>query len=107
MSVRTAESRTVQFGLASWYGARFRWRITASGTPFDDSELTAAHRTLPFGTRVQVTNLKNGRSVVLIVTDRGPWVRGRLIDVSHAAAKRLGFTHRGLARVRVAVIRGE
>jgi rare lipoprotein A len=103
--IRTAEHRTVQFGLASWYGARFQHNVTASGTRFDDGKLTAAHRTLPLGTSVKVTNLKNGRSVVVKVTDRGPWVRGRMIDVSRAAAERLGFKHRGLARVKVAVIR--
>jgi rare lipoprotein A len=100
-----AENRTIQFGLASWYGARFHRRITASGAPFNERELTAAHRTLPLGTRVKVTNLNNGRSVVLRITDRGPWIRGRLIDVSRAAAERLGFAYRGLARVRVVVIR--
>ncbi|HXJ95091.1 MAG TPA: septal ring lytic transglycosylase RlpA family protein [Terriglobia bacterium] len=100
-----ADNRTIQFGLASWYGARFQWHITASGVPFDDRKLTAAHRTLPLGTRVKVTNLNNGRSVILRVTDRGPWIRGRLIDVSRAAADRLGFAYRGLTRVRVVVIR--
>ena len=106
LGISTSEARSVQYGLASWYGARFRGRLTASGTPFDDNKLTAAHRTLPLGTKVKVTNLKNGRSVVLRVTDRGPYVRGRLIDVSHAAADCLGFMHRGLAHVRVAVVRG-
>ncbi len=106
LGIRTeVENRTIQFGLASWYGDRFRRHITASGVPFDPSKLTAAHRTLPLGTRVKVTNLNNGRSVVLKVTDRGPWIRSRLIDVSRAAAERLGFAYRGLARVRLVVIR--
>jgi len=104
LDIRAEEPRTIEFGLASWYGARFRWHITASGAPFDDRKLTAAHRTLPLGTTVKVTNLNNGRSVVLRVTDRGPWIRGRLIDVSRAAAERLGFAYQGLTRVKVAVV---
>ena len=104
LRTRTAQSRTVQYGLASWYGPGCRWHRTASGTPYDDQALTAAHRTLPLGTTVKVTNLNNGRSVVVKVNDRGPWVRTRLIDVSRAAAVRLGFTHRGLARVKLTVI---
>ena len=86
-------------GRASWYalhGSR-----TASGERFDPSDLTAAHRSHPFGTRLRVTNLANGRSVVVRVTDRGPRVRGRIVDVSRAAADRLGFKGRGTAKVRV------
>jgi rare lipoprotein A len=105
LQIQRAEPRTVQFGLASWYGPGFQRHITASGASFDDRELTAAHRTLRLGTKVKVTNLNNGRSVVVRVTDRGPWIRGRLIDVSRAAAERLGFKHRGLAPVKVTVIR--
>lgn len=104
LRTRTVAYRSVQYGVASWYGPGFRSRLTASGTRFDPSQLTAAHRTLPLGTRVKVTNLKNGRSVVVKVTDRGPYVRGRLIDLSRAAAERLGFSHRGVAPVRVAVV---
>jgi rare lipoprotein A len=70
-----------------------------------DGGLTAAHRTLPFGTLVRVTNLENGRRVVVVVNDRGPFVRGRVIDVSVAAARRLGIVRRGLARVRLEVVR--
>lgn len=105
LPTRPVAYRTVQYGVASWYGPGFRQRLTASGVRFDDRQLTAAHRTLPLGTRVKVTDLNNGRSVVVKVTDRGPWVRGRLIDLSRAAAERLGFTHRGVAPVRVAVLR--
>lgn len=105
LAIRTPGSRAVQFGVASWYGPGLQRRITAGGSSFDDRQLTAAHRTLPLGTRVKVTNLRNGRSVVVRVTDRGPWVRGRLIDLSRAAAERLGFRHRGITRVKVAVVK--
>ena len=88
-------------GRASYYGKEFAGRLTASGEPFDPTELTAAHRTLPFGTRVRVTNLANGRSVVVRINDRGPYAHGRIIDVSRAAAEKLGMVHRGIVRVRV------
>ena len=91
------------FGTASWYGGRFYGRRTASGRIYDMHALTAAHPTLPFDTRVTVTNLRNGRSVVLAVIDRGPFVRGRIIDVSRRAAELLGFVRQGTARVRVQV----
>ncbi len=90
-------------GIASWYGKRYHGRRTASGQIFDMHALTAAHPTLPFQTRVKVTNLQNGRSVVLAVTDRGPFVPGRVIDVSRRAAELLGFVRQGTARVRVRV----
>ena len=101
---RPSIRRPVEFGVASWYGAEFQGRITASGAPFDDRQLTAAHRTLPLGTRVKVTNLKNGRSVVVKINDRGPVPRHRLIDLSRAAAERLGFRHRGLTPVKVSIV---
>lgn len=104
LSAPTTAHRTVQFGVASYYGAWHRGRITASGVPFDDRKLTAAHRTLPLGTHVKVTNLKNGRSVVVKINDRGPYVHHRLIDLSAAAARVLGFTHRGVAPVKVRVV---
>ncbi len=88
-------------GIASWYGRRYHGRRTASGEIFDMNSATAAHPTLPFGTRVQVTNLENGRSLVLRINDRGPFVRRRIIDVSRRAAQALGFVQKGLARVRV------
>ncbi len=94
-----------QTGLASWYGPGFFDRRTASGERFDPTEMAAAHRTLPFGTRIRVTNLDNGRRVVLRVNDRGPFQKGRVIDVTPMAAKRLGFKHLGVARVRIDVLR--
>ncbi len=88
-------------GVASWYGGRYHGRRTASGQIFDQNGHTAAHPTLPFGTRVRVTNLENGRSTVLVINDRGPFVRGRIIDVSRHAASELGFLRQGTTRVRV------
>jgi len=91
-------------GFASYYGSEFHGRPTASGERYDSDGLSAAHRTLPFGTRVRVTNLKNGRSVVVTITDRGPFRRGRIVDVSRRAARELGFLRAGVARVRLEVI---
>ncbi|NWA05209.1 septal ring lytic transglycosylase RlpA family protein [Pseudomonas gingeri] len=88
-------------GVASYYGARHHGKRTASGEPFDQHGLTAAHRQLPFGTRVKVTNLANDRSVVVRINDRGPHTRGRLIDLSREAAEQLGMLQSGTARVRV------
>jgi rare lipoprotein A len=92
-----------QYGLASWYGEAFQLRQTASGEPFDMNELTAAHRFLPLNTVVRVTNLRNGQSVVVRINDRGPYVRGRTIDLSSYAAKQLGMRNSGLAPVRIDV----
>lgn len=92
-------------GLASFYGGRFHGRRTASGQRFDQQALTAAHRTLRFGTRVRVSHKRNGRSVVVTINDRGPFVRGRVIDLSRAAARRLGMLGEGLAPVRVEILR--
>jgi rare lipoprotein A (peptidoglycan hydrolase) len=88
-------------GIASWYGAPFHGRPAANGTIYDQEAFTAAHKTLPLGTEVRVTNLENGRSALLRITDRGPFVEGRIIDVSRRAARRLGFLGDGLAQVRV------
>src|SRR3954467_10282348 len=81
-ATKKTSSKPYQVGRASWYGKRFDGRSTASGEPFDMFQFTAAHRTLPLGTLVRVTNLRNGRSVVVRVNDRGPMVRGRIIDLS-------------------------
>jgi rare lipoprotein A len=90
-----------QVGIASWYGPGFHGRRTASGEIFDQYGLTAAHRKLPLGTEVKVTNLENGRSILVEINDRGPYVKGRVIDLSKAAARRLGIVKVGLGRVRV------
>ena len=90
-----------QTGTASYYGARHHGKRTASGEPFDQHGLTAAHRQLPFGTRVLVTNLSNNKSVVVRINDRGPHTRGRLIDLSRQAAEQLGTLRSGTAKVRV------
>jgi rare lipoprotein A len=100
---RSAHEDT-QYGVASWYGPGFIGRKTASGERFSKQLATAAHRHLPLGTHVLVTNLKNGKSTVVKINDRGPYVRGRLIDLSPAAAQELAMTHDGLTRVRIDVI---
>jgi len=94
----------LEIGIASWYGQEFQGNTTASGEFYDLNGLTAAHRTLPFGTTIRVTNLANNKNILLRVNDRGPHIGRRLIDVSWAAAKRLGFVHSGLTRVRVQVV---
>ena len=93
-------------GKAVWYGGKWHGRRTASGERFDKRKLTAAHRSLPLGSRIRVVNLENERSVILRVNDRGPYGRdrSRIIDVSEAAAKRLGFRDRGWTRVRIEVL---
>ena len=90
-----------EVGLASWYGGPGEAQRTASGEMLDDGQLTAAHKTLPLHSRVRVTNLANGRSVTVRITDRGPHKKGRIIDLSQSAAAQLGMMHKGLARVRL------
>jgi peptidoglycan lytic transglycosylase len=99
-----ALSAPAQEGLVSWYGAAFHNRPTASGERFDAGGLTMAHPTLPFGTRVRVTNLRNGRSVIVRVNDRGPHIGPRIADLSHAAAAQLGMVRRGVVRARLVVL---
>src|SRR5215467_15048008 len=91
-------------GTASYYSHRFHGHKTASGAAYDENQLTAAHRTLPFGTRVRVTNMENDRSVVVTVTDRGPANHKRVIDLSRRAANLLGFLGEGTTRVRLDVL---
>ena len=90
-----------EVGLASFYGRRFHGRRTASGDRYDMRALTCAHPSAPFGSRLRVTDLETGKTVVVTVTDRGPFRRGRVVDLSLAAARRLGMLERGVARVRV------
>lgn len=101
---KAARSKPYQRGTAAYYGGKFHGRKTASGERFDKNAMTAAHRKLPFGTIVRVTNLANGRSVEVRINDRGPFGRG-IIDVSEAAAKKLGMIRRGVARVRLDVVK--
>lgn len=89
----------IERGLASWYGERFHGRRTASGEPFDMHALTAAHKTLPFGTQVRVRHATTGQEVLVRINDRGPHVRGRIIDLSRAAAAAIGLVHTGVAPV--------
>ena len=102
---RPPKSR-VQEGIASWYGPGFHGKRTASGEIFDMHALTAAHRTLPLGTLIEVRSLDTGRTVVARVNDRGPFVRGRIVDLSMAAARSLGIEESGIARVRLLVVGG-
>ena len=93
-----------QIGTASWYGDYFEGRPTASGEPFNMYDMTAAHLTLPLGTLVRVTNLRNHRSVIVRINDRGPYVSGRIVDLSYNAARVLHFDQQGLQRVRLDVV---
>ena len=91
-------------GTASWYGGKFHGRRTANGETYNQHALTAAHRYLPFGTEVVVTNQNNGRSVVVRINDRGPFSGGRIIDLSHQAASQIGMINSGTAKVTVEII---
>lgn len=93
-----------EFGMASWYGKFFQGRTTASGEPYNENELTCAQRSLPLGSLLRVTNLRNNRSVVVRVNDRGPVPQDRVIDLSRAAAEALGFQQKGLAPVKIELI---
>jgi rare lipoprotein A len=95
-----------EVGKASWYGRYHHGRTTASGARFDMNKLTAAHPTLPLGVEARVTNLDNGRSVEVTVNDRGPYVKGRAIDLSARAAQEIGMKQRGVATVRIEVLSG-
>jgi len=104
LTLATGCASSTSDGLASYYADKYQGHKTASGERFDTARLTAAHRTLPFGTRVRVTSLDNGRSVVVRVNDRGPFVSGRVIDLSPAAARQLDMLRAGVARVKLEVL---
>jgi rare lipoprotein A len=101
LASRSRDSKVASQGVASFYSEDSQ---TASGEKFDKNELTAAHPTLPFGTKLRVTDVNSGRSVTVRVNDRGPYVRGRVVDVSHAAAEELGMVGKGLTNVRLDVL---
>src|SRR3954469_18889964 len=98
------KTKAYQVGTASWYGENFDGKPTASGEPYDMYDMTAAHLHLPMGSYVKVTNLRNGRAVVVRVNDRGPIVPGRIIDLSYGAASALGYDKRGVQRVRLDLV---
>src|SRR5258708_1627384 len=104
-SKKVVKNSPYEVGTASWYGEYFQGKETASGEPFDMQALTAAHPTLPLGSFVRVTNLRNGRAVVVRINDRGPVVEGRIIDVSYNTARVLGFEGRGIQKVRLDIVR--
>ena len=98
-------TKVEQVGNASWYGSAFQGEETASGETFDQKKLTAAHRTLPMGTKALVTNLETGKSVTVKINDRGPYAKGRKIDLSHAAAQQIGMSKDGVAKVKIETTR--
>ena len=104
-STQRSSSTAVSSGQASWYGAQHHGKTTASGEPFNQHALTAAHRSLAFGTRVKVTNTLNNQSVTVRINDRGPYSKGRIIDLSRAAAKKINMINTGVAPVRLQVLR--
>ena len=95
----------VQVGIASYYGSKFHKKRTANGEIFNMYKISAAHKTLPLGTKVRVINLKNGKSLTMKINDRGPFAKGRIIDLSYKAAQKLGFVNQGTTKVRIEVIR--
>ena len=102
---KQVKTKPYEVGTASWYGEFFHGKPTASGEDYDMYDMTAAHPTLPLGSYVRVTNLRNGRAVVVKVNDRGPIVQGRIIDLSYGAARALEFQERGLQKVRLDIVK--
>ncbi|HSE83173.1 MAG TPA: septal ring lytic transglycosylase RlpA family protein [Thermodesulfobacteriota bacterium] len=100
----TTNNGRYTIGVASWYGKYFHGKETASGEPFNMYDYTAAHRSLPLGTKVKVTNLENGKDVTVDINDRGPYVDGRTIDLSYAAAKSIGITDSGISEVKIEIV---
>ncbi len=101
----STEPGSVEEGEASYYAHKYHGRTTANGETYDENKMTAAHKTLPFGTTVRVTNLANGKKVVVRINDRGPFVKGRIIDLSFKAAGELDYISRGVVKVRVEVLK--
>ena len=101
---RKHRAKPYQVGTASWYGKDFQGKPTATGEPFDMYDFTAAHPKLPLGTYVRVTNVRNGRSAIVRINDRGPVIEGRIIDVSYNVARALNFQGRGLQTVRLDIV---
>jgi rare lipoprotein A len=101
---QTAKHHWYEIGRASWYGTQFQGRKTANGEKFDMNGMTAAHKTLPLGSMVKVTNLNNSKTVIVKINDRGPYPRGRVLDLSYAAAKKLGFAGSGLTSVKIELL---
>ncbi len=97
----------VEKGIASYYADKFNGRLTANGEIFQPHKYTAAHKKLPFGTKVKVTNLKNNKAIILRINDRGPFIKGRIIDLSPIAAEKLGFKHAGITDVKVEIVSKE
>ena len=99
-----AKGKKVQIGRGSWYGKKFQGKLTANGEHYNMYDFTAAHRTFPFNSMVKVTNIKNGRSVIVRVNDRGPYHGGRIIDLSYLAAKKLGYLKKGVAKLKIQLL---
>ncbi|MEG0929431.1 MAG: septal ring lytic transglycosylase RlpA family protein [Algoriella sp.] len=97
----------ISTGVVSWYGGKFHGRKTASGEKYDKDELTAAHKSLPFGTKVKVTNIRNGKSVVVEINDRGPYAKSRVLDLSQAAFSEIGHTNTGVMQVEYEIMKSE
>jgi len=100
----TKANTSGETGMASWYGKKFHGRKTASGERFNMYKMTAAHRTLPFGSKVKVTSIENKKSVVVRINDRGPFTKGRIIDLSYSAAKKIDMIKKGVVKVRIEVL---
>ncbi len=103
-TVACAKPRNIQIGKGSWYGKKFHGRQTASGEKYNMYSYTAAHRTLPFNSMVEVTNLRNNKKVIVRINDRGPYSKNRIIDLSYLAAKELGYLNKGVANLKVRVL---
>ncbi len=104
IGLRQGFSQSEETGLASFYNDKFEGRLTSSGAVYRKNKMTAAHRTLSFNTRIRVTNLANGRSVIVTVNDRGPYVKGRIVDLSKSAAVKLDFIDQGITKVKLEVV---